>query len=1206
MSAPPSDSLVFSGSGEGMAAGVAIGGSSASISRSPTDSSGEAPVMQAVVPHTAEPRMGPEAGRTDVPGSFPWPGGMTMTPHGNWTMDPSGVGRVPVASTAAETGVPRIPSLEGQRGPAPVGQIVTSEAEIGASGPLPRLAPGVAEHIGTAPAGCRNAACAGGQGSTYPIPPDALVGMSAQGQSAQVVLHSGGEERVPVASPAQESLVSAAGPAMLYGPCPGRSRAGSVTSLAARGREPLPVNHRGELVERGGNPFLPQIAPPTGTAPATFSIADAGSCLPSPRPVLDAGGSAASLRSARPRRPNSLHSRAAGSDGGQSNRGQDRSSRSPRAREVSLRGTPTESRQSRAPAQIDLPARFELATHLEAAESRMQEMEAAHTVRYSRLEQETRAHLIGVLTEADAERRQRVEAQQHARWLEENSEQSDARAMHDGLEDVIELDRARQERDWARAELRAMGEEYAATLRSHQADIQSSNAVVRESARAEFQAQYDSTVDDFQRQCNQHILEIHEQVLAHERTIAELRSEVAQAGQAASCQESQVVHWWRNEACVERQARECAQGQARDAEARADHLQTEYYRQDAELERRADEVARMRAQLAAADDRATRVGEEMVVMQARFHSVCETAGAPVSRPRGASVAAPTPASCASGAGGGILSKRFAHPLLGTNPPGVSGGDQWMAAPANHCAGGIGSVPMTAAAAGMSGAYRVPVAPVAASMAAQCGIGAHGVIPAGLPDQRHAPYQYDWRGDGIPPGPMPGTGYHHSTPAPAGLMQADATKRREADHFSVPPIPSVVSVTAWKREVREAVAAASANPDLPSVYRWVVEAEEKMADPDAALSYHACPPQFRTLDSKFLQALANRIKGAGMPALANKQQELSDDAMARGDGVLTGRRVYYAILQHLRVSNGLEMRNSLVTLQGIEWPGDEHMERFSHVVNDYAREAMRDGIDETIIMGIVYEKMLRSKALEIQLSLFRLRPEDDPERSWKGLLRIIHEKVEQERNDRLRVERTIGVDRLMRGGSRPQKQEPTVKPAAPAPVGFTPPGRQQSSGSGKGQREAPTEPLRVCWYYNHGGCRFGDRCKFEHQMVRPNQKALIPVPRNVNAGASAANHHVSGGQGGEKGDGSVGKGRGRSSGREKRGTQGADSSPGSPGSLGSGAGRGQPRMCMQFQDTGYCRWGDACSNLHAGDMADVQRAQSASVARDAARQGQQAM
>ena len=886
MSAPPSDSLVFSGSGEGVAAGAAIGGNSASISHAPTDSSGDAPVVQAVAPRATEPHFGFEAGGAEVPGSLPCSsvfvprdGGMTLAPQGSRTMDLGGVDRVPVASTIAEPGVLQLPLRERQDGAcgatlpraiypkddqfvggatALAGQVAMPD-QHGTLGPTLQTVPRAAERIDAAVAGCRNNACEG--------------------------------EHAPVG-----------------------------TRTGERATLPAPPNAAG------------------GSAPVV------------------------------------------------------------------------------APDWDLMMAQF---------------------------------------------------------------------------------DRARQDRDWAWAELHAMNEERITVERNHEADVESRVAAEHERARAKYQAQYNSTVDDFQRQCDQCILEIHEQKVALERTVVELR---------------------------------------------------------AELERRADDAAWLREQLVAANDRAARLSEEMASVQARLrHHAPATAGMSVLGTVGAGTVAPSIAPSASGTDSRIRVQEFSHPLLWTaSPPGHGNENLWTAAPASNRAGGVGHVPVAMAAAGVSGACRVPVAPAAAAAAAMYGTGARGVFPMGLPDQGCAPYHYAWRGDDVPPEPMLRTVCHQAVPAPAGHMQADATKRREADQFSVPPVPTVVSVTAWKREVREAVAAASANPDLPSVYRWVVEAEEKMADPDATLGYSACPPQFRTLDSKFLQALANRIKDAGMPALANKHQELSDDAMARGDGVLTGRRVYYAILQHLRVSNGLEMRNSLVTLQGIEWPGDENMERFSYVVNDYAREAMRDGIDEAIIMGIVYEKMLKSKALEIQLSLFRLRPENDPERSWKGLLRIIHEKVEQERNDRLRAERTLGVDRLMRGGGRPPKQESFMKSAAPAPLGPTPSGQPQSSSAEKGHLRG------VCWYHNHGGCRFGDRCKFEHRLVRPSQEALIPVPRNVDARANSVTHNVNGGQGRSTGDGSVGRGR-RSSTRGKRGTQDTCSSPGSPRSLGSEPEEGQQAM-----------------------------------------------
>ena len=165
-------------------------------------------------------------------------------------------------------------------------------------------------------------------------------------------------------------------------------------------------------------------------------------------------------------------------------------------------------------------------------------MEEAYSARYSRLEQEARGHLIDAMAEAEAERQQRIQAQQHAQQLEEESDHLRANAMQDGLEDVIKLDRARQECGWTQAGLHTMGEEFALAARKHQVDLQSCEAATWERARVEFQANYASLADEFQRQCDQQIMESHEQVLAHERTIVELRT-IVEANQRASNQESQ-------------------------------------------------------------------------------------------------------------------------------------------------------------------------------------------------------------------------------------------------------------------------------------------------------------------------------------------------------------------------------------------------------------------------------------------------------------------------------------------------------------------------------------------------------------------------------------------------------------------------------------------------------------------------------------------
>ena len=49
----------------------------------------------------------------------------------------------------------------------------------------------------------------------------------------------------------------------------------------------------------------------------------------------------------------------------------------------------------------------------------------------------------------------------------------------------------------------------------------------------------------------------------------------------------------------------------------------------------------------------------------------------------------------------------------------------------------------------------------------------------------------------------------------------------------------------------------------------------------------------------------------------------------------------------------------------------------------------------------------------------------------------------------------------------------------------------------------------------------------------------------------------------------------------------------------------PQNCASFQDTGKCRWGDQCFNLHADGEEELQRAQATRAARDAARVAQKA-
>ena len=216
-----------------------------------------------------------------------------------------------------------------------------------------------------------------------------------------------------------------------------------------------------------------------------------------------------------------------------------------------------------------------------------------------------------------------------------------------------------------------------------------------------------------------------------------------------------------------------------------------------------------------------------------------------------------------------------------------------------------------------------------------------------------------------------------------------------------------------------------------------------------------------------------------------------------------------------------------------------------------------------------------------------------------MLRIINETVDRQRNDRLRLERSRGTERLLRNGSEPRhqaEQQSTPSPAlgAPGPPGPSLARPRSNPPRAQPQQTGAPDPASVCWYHNHGGCH-RVVCQFEHRLVKADKKHLIPMPR------------YAGGQPEEDPKGqpaAMDKGKGK--GKGKQGDLRSRQEPkGNEKGKGDGrrGGKGQqapPVMCMTFLSTGSCKWGENCFNLHADGGEDVARAQAARAAREASR------
>ena len=422
------------------------------------------------------------------------------------------------------------------------------------------------------------------------------------------------------------------------------------------------------------------------------------------------------------------------------------------------------------------------------------------------------------------------------------------------------------------------------------------------------------------------------------------------------------------------------------------------------------------------------------------------------------------------------------------------------------------------------------------------------------------------------------GVHPSTTGTAALV--GGARKREAETFAVPALPGVTEKSQWCREVRSKVIAASANPDVASVLQWLRVAESTVERPDCVFHLENTPVEFRTLDMKFADALSERINNGRYSELKHMIHRISDRAAEEGT-VPTGRRWYYEVLQHLQITSGLGLRNSLKDLSDIAWLGDDKMEIFAHYMETYAREAIREGTPETTVQAIIYEKIKAgSDTLRIKLELYEIRPKDDPERTWEGLLRLVHKHVDEERNKKMREQQQKGLMRLSGNGknstSKPGTQEPNAKQtAAPAPT------RQDGGGDGGApkQEAGPPDPKKVCWWHNHGGCsRSAVDCNYERRLVKNADKEKIPVPRGAGEKGGGKATAKSGEPPQRKGD-QTGAGKGAD-----------DSGPkGKGGGKSKALGDGPLVVCRHLQAGAECRFGDRCFNLHACTPADKDRA-----------------
>ena len=120
-------------------------------------------------------------------------------------------------------------------------------------------------------------------------------------------------------------------------------------------------------------------------------------------------------------------------------------------------------------------------------------------------------------------------------------------------------------------------------------------------------------------------------------------------------------------------------------------------------------------------------------------------------------------------------------------------------------------------------------------------------------------------------------------------EEEKPKVKEAESIKLPEFPKPETYRSWKPATREAIRAASDQPD--EAFKWVLEVYDKDADHKKLRE----PGKFLTLDTKLLAALTKIAKGE----LVNFKETEANAGRA-----VRGRQVLFMFNQHFRTNEEL--------------------------------------------------------------------------------------------------------------------------------------------------------------------------------------------------------------------------------------------------------------------------------------------------------------
>ena len=169
-----------------------------------------------------------------------------------------------------------------------------------------------------------------------------------------------------------------------------------------------------------------------------------------------------------------------------------------------------------------------------------------------------------------------------------------------------------------------------------------------------------------------------------------------------------------------------------------------------------------------------------------------------------------------------------------------------------------------------------------------------------------------------PAPAPAA----ATPPPVAVRSpstSSVVKVPEVSNFTVPALPKPLDAADWLTQVLESVVCASNNSDVGGVQSWFLTVT-RTTNPDD-LHINRCPVSFKKLDMKLAAALKTVVAASTDTLLNYNITKLNKEVHSKEDGILSGRRIMWEIMGHLRLDSSTATTRALEALTALEWGGD---------------------------------------------------------------------------------------------------------------------------------------------------------------------------------------------------------------------------------------------------------------------------------------------